>query len=131
MKMAEDINYTTYPSYKPYASYDPYGSAVDEARAKTGMGKTLLTRSHHAVKANVRSAKRQPGIKMAEDINYTEYPSYKPYTTYRPYASAVDETSAKQGMAKRHEMIIDDSMIAKDNMKREMADTDSTGMSAC
>jgi hypothetical protein len=32
--MANDINYSSYPSYKPYAHYDPYSAAVDEAGAK-------------------------------------------------------------------------------------------------
>jgi hypothetical protein len=32
--MANDINYSGYPSYKPYAHYDPYSAAVDEAGAK-------------------------------------------------------------------------------------------------
>jgi hypothetical protein len=118
MKMAEDINYTAYPSYKPYAYYDSYASTVNEAGAKTGMGKTRR-KTPHINSAYMCAAKRQPGINMAEDINYTEYPSYKPYTTYGPYASAIDEASAKQGMAKRYEMMIDDSMMAKDNLKHD------------
>jgi hypothetical protein len=31
--MADDIRYTTYPSYRPYANYAPYASAVEEAAA--------------------------------------------------------------------------------------------------
>jgi hypothetical protein len=37
--MAEDINYTEYPSYKPYVDYATYASAKDEASAKQDMAK--------------------------------------------------------------------------------------------
>lgn len=92
----------------------------------------LFPPSHHVGRADTSLAKRLPDIKMAQDIDYTSYPSYAPYKTYGPYASAVDEAGAKTDMAKRHEMMIDGSMMTEDNMKRDMPmmDTESTSASS-
>jgi hypothetical protein len=39
MKMADDVKYTVYPSYKPYGNYEPYSATINAAAAKMDMQK--------------------------------------------------------------------------------------------
>jgi hypothetical protein len=73
LQMADDIRYTTYPSYRPYASYDPYASAVDEAAAKADAQK------RHEMK--IEPTELNENVKREETVDTAE-PGQKSYGTY-------------------------------------------------
>jgi hypothetical protein len=62
--------------------------------------------------------KRDAGMAMAQDNNYSKYSDYTPYSNYSPYSSAAEAAAAKMQMGKSRTILNGVSLVLNRPQRR-------------